>query len=98
MFNYDPSETLRHIEIPVLALFAEKDVSVEPVRNRELFEGIKAPSNVQGWRGETFAGLNHLFQTADTGAQSEYREIEETINPVVLHTIETWITGLELTE
>ena len=98
MFNYDPSETLRSIEIPVLALFAEKDVSVEPVRNRELFEDIKAQSDVQGWESETFAGLNHLFQAADTGAQSEYREIEETINPVVLLAIETWIADLQLTE
>jgi len=99
MFNYDPSETLRDIEIPVLALFAEKDVSVEPVRNRELFESINAQSDdAQNWRGKTFSGLNHLFQTANTGAQSEYREIEETINPAVLNTIQSWISDIQLTE
>jgi hypothetical protein len=43
-------------------------------------------------------GLNHLFQTAVTGAPSEYGRIEETIAPVALETITQWIrrqTGLE---
>jgi hypothetical protein len=35
--------------------------------------------------------LNHLFQTAPTGAPSEYSEIEETIAPVVLDKIASWI-------
>ena len=38
-----------------------------------------------------FPGLNHLFQNATTGAGSEYFEIEETIAPVVLETMATWI-------
>jgi hypothetical protein len=29
-------------------------------------------------------GLNHLFQTAKTGARSEYTAIEETMAPAVL--------------
>jgi hypothetical protein len=36
-------------------------------------------------------GLNHLFQTATTGSPAEYAEIEETISPVVLDKIATWI-------
>jgi hypothetical protein len=36
-------------------------------------------------------GLNHLFQTADTGAPSEYSKIEETISPTALELISTWI-------
>ena len=39
-----------------------------------------------------FPGLNHLFQTANTGALSEYAQIDETIAPVVLDKIATWIT------
>jgi hypothetical protein len=35
--------------------------------------------------------LNHLFQTADTGAMSEYAEIEETMSPIVLETIANWV-------
>jgi len=35
--------------------------------------------------------LNHLFQTAKTGAMSEYEEIEETMAPSVLERISNWI-------
>jgi hypothetical protein len=36
-------------------------------------------------------GLNHLFQTCDTGAESEYIKIEETMSPVALKTVSDWI-------
>ncbi len=35
--------------------------------------------------------LNHLFQTSETGAPSEYGKIEETISPTVLDLIANWI-------
>ncbi|HVY94735.1 MAG TPA: hypothetical protein VHA14_18360, partial [Bryobacteraceae bacterium] len=38
------------------------------------------------------AGLNHFFQTAETGSPAEYGQIEETISPVVLNLIGEWIT------
>jgi len=36
-------------------------------------------------------GLNHLFQTAKTGAVGEYSEIEETMSPVALDKVASWI-------
>jgi uncharacterized protein len=36
-------------------------------------------------------GLNHLFQTATTGAPAEYARIEETFAPVALDRIADWI-------
>jgi uncharacterized protein len=36
-------------------------------------------------------GLNHLFQTATTGAPAEYGTITETVAPVALDTIRDWI-------
>ena len=40
---------------------------------------------------EEIPGVNHLFQTAKTGAPSEYSRIEETIAPAVLEKIANWI-------
>jgi hypothetical protein len=40
---------------------------------------------------DEFPGLNHLFQTAKTGLPKEYGEIEETIAPVALEKIASWI-------
>ena len=39
-----------------------------------------------------FPKLNHLFQTCETGAPSEYGKIEETFAPVALNDISGWIT------
>ena len=40
---------------------------------------------------EELPGLNHLFQTAQTGSPTEYAEIEETISPVALKKMGDWI-------
>ena len=39
-------------------------------------------------------GMNHLFQHADTGLPAEYAQIEETIAPEVLETIDDWMKGV----
>ncbi|MDF7777008.1 hypothetical protein P1X14_17255 [Sphingomonas sp. AOB5] len=36
-------------------------------------------------------GLNHLFQTAETGAVAEYYQIEETMARLALETIAQWL-------
>jgi hypothetical protein len=36
-------------------------------------------------------GLNHLLQTAGSGAPSEYFEIDETLAPQVLDLVSRWI-------
>jgi len=36
-------------------------------------------------------GLNHLFQTAETGAPDEYARIEETMAPEALSTVAAWV-------
>src|SRR5271168_4217602 len=40
---------------------------------------------------EQLPGLNHLFQTASTGAPNEYASIEETMSPIVLEKISIWV-------
>ena len=40
-------------------------------------------------------GLNHLFQTCQTGAVAEYGHIEENIAPVALNLVSDWIRQLE---
>ena len=40
---------------------------------------------------EVMPGLNHFFQTADTGSPMEYGRIEETFAPVALERIAAWV-------
>jgi pimeloyl-ACP methyl ester carboxylesterase len=85
----DPAPALRALRIPVLALNGSLDIQVPPSDNLPAIRAALA-----GHRDATVAelpGLNHLFQTATTGAVSEYQRIEETFAPAALRTIGDWI-------
>jgi pimeloyl-ACP methyl ester carboxylesterase len=87
----DPAESLRKVRVPVLAMIGEKDLQVPPKEN---LEAIRAALSAGGNTKVTLkemAGLNHLFQTAKTGAPGEYVEIEETFAPAALEAVSGWI-------
>ena len=42
-------------------------------------------------RVKEFPDMNHLFQTCKTGAMDEYATIEQTIDPLVLEEISSWV-------
>jgi pimeloyl-ACP methyl ester carboxylesterase len=87
---YDPAQDLRSLDIPVLALYGGKDVQVLASQNEPVArELLQHPDS----RTHVYPGLNHLFQTADTGAPAEYGQITETISPQVLEDILEWIQG-----
>ncbi len=86
-----PNEFLSKVKCPVLALNGEKDVQVLPKLN---LEGIKKSLDTAGNKNVTtveLKGLNHLFQTAETGSVAEYGAIEETFSPEVMMLIMKWV-------
>lgn len=87
--THDPRPVLAELEVPVLALNGELDFQVDPDQNLEAMRVA-----LQGNDRATllrFPKLNHLFQTAETGALAEYGQIEETLAPMVLDLIRDWI-------
>lgn len=89
--TYDPRPALEKVRCPVLAINGEKDLQVPPKENLvEIGKALEKGGNTDVTLKE-FAGLNHLFQTAETGAVSEYTKIEETLAPAVLDYINEWI-------
>lgn len=91
---FDPSIYLTKVKCPVLALNGTLDFQVDCIAN---LAGIKAGLQKAGNKKfETFPmeGLNHLFQKANTGAETEYGKIEETLNPAALQKVSTWIKGM----
>jgi uncharacterized protein len=89
--TYDPRSTLSRVRCPVLALAGEKDLQVPPKENlAAIASALKAGGNRDVTTRE-MPGLNHLFQTAKTGAPTEYGAIEETMSPAVLAIIGDWI-------
>lgn len=90
-FFHDPRAALMKVKCPVLAIIGEKDKQVPPKRNLEEIEKALESGGNEDYMVKELPGLNHLFQTAETGAESEYAKIEETISPVALELMSGWI-------
>lgn len=91
LLRYDPVPTLQKVACPVLALNGEKDLQVPPKENlAAIAAALKAGGNKK-YTVQELPGLNHLFQTAETGAPGEYATIEETFAPSALQLIADWI-------
>ena len=87
----DNKAVLMKVNCPVLALYGELDQQVNPDNNIPVIEEILKAGSNKNITVKEFPGLNHLFQTANTGSEYEYIRIEETISPQVLRAITDWI-------
>ncbi len=89
--RYDPAPMLERVECPVLAIGGEKDLQVEPNGNLAAIESALAAGGNPEYKVLELPGLNHLFQSCETGSPNEYATIEETISPSALEVIGDWI-------
>jgi pimeloyl-ACP methyl ester carboxylesterase len=86
---YDPTNSLRRVRVPVLALAGSKDLVVPPDINLPALR--KALAQDRDVTIVELPDLNHFFQTARTGAPQEFSTIEETLSPQVTATMIPWI-------
>lgn len=87
----NPAVDWRAVKSPVLVLHGSLDHQVPADENQG---GILAALRAGGNRRVESARLpsvNHLFQTAKTGADEEYSQIEETIAPIALQRIASFV-------
>ena len=89
--TYDPASALRKVTCPVLVLNGEKDKQVLPEQNLPPIRQALTQAGNKHFEVDELPGLNHLFQTANTGSPTEYAGIEETMSPVALEKINKWI-------
>lgn len=89
--SYNPRPALRKLGVPVLALYGTKDVQVPADQNAPAARDALA--NDPDATVKVLPGLNHLFQTAETGSPNEYGQIEETFAPAALEMIGDWIAA-----
>ncbi len=95
--TYDPAPMLEKVKCPVLAINGALDLQVIPAQNLQPIAAALRKGGNQHVETLELPGLNHLFQTAKTGAPAEYMQIEETMSPKALEAISGWIrrqTGL----
>lgn len=91
IISYDPRPALIKVKVPVLAINGERDLQVPAKENLSaIVQALKAGGNKDATAVE-LPGLNHLFQTSQSGLPAEYAQIEETISPAALQMIADWI-------
>lgn len=88
---YDPRTALMKVKCPVLAVNGERDIQVPAKENLEAIRQALESGGNKDYTVLLLPNLNHLFQTAGTGAISEYERIEETLSVMALDTISNWI-------
>lgn len=85
----DPTEDIRKVAVPALAIYGGNDVQVDARRNASSLRGKNPKIQVM-----ELEGLNHMLQESETGLPAEYYDIDTTIEPRVLSVISMWIRFL----
>jgi len=89
--SYDPRPALEKLRVPVLAMNGALDLQVPPKQNLPAIASALEAGGNRDYEIVKLPGLNHLFQTATTGAPSEYSGIVETFSPTALNVMGDWI-------
>nr|WP_319570393.1 alpha/beta fold hydrolase [uncultured Draconibacterium sp.] len=89
--NYNPAEYLMKVKCPALFLNGKKDLQVDSEDNLSAIKKVFQDNVNKNVKFIEYPNLNHLFQECNTGSPTEYSTIEETISPIVLEEIKTWI-------
>ncbi len=85
----NPADYLRTLTVPVMALDGSLDRQVAPEENLAAIRNALLANNATTVLN--LDGLNHMFQTAQTGGVAEYAQIEETFSPSAMAIIADWI-------
>jgi pimeloyl-ACP methyl ester carboxylesterase len=80
--DHEPARWLQGLDLPVLALYGEKDQQVRAEANAPLMVSYLMNS---GSRVEVLPGLNHLFQVAVTGMPDEYLTLPGEVFDTSMH-------------
>lgn len=88
---FEPAEQLEKVKCPVLAINGSLDLQVPSKENLAGIEAALKAGGNKDFEIIEMPELNHLFQSAETGATSEYAQIEETFNEAAMERIAKWI-------
>jgi len=92
--NFDPQPYLTQLKkIKVLALNGSKDIQVVSRQNLPAVRSALVQGRTKTFEVKELPGLNHLFQTCTKCTVMEYGQLEETISPMALTTITTWLNN-----
>jgi len=94
MIEFQPAAALQELDVPLLALFGEKDMQVYPDSNVREIVNIRGNSDIN-IEYTVIPDANHLFQSAESGLPSEYGTLEREFADGLIDAIVEWLNGLE---
>ena len=89
--GYNPAIDLSKVTCPVLAVNGTKDTQVLAGENLPFIKSVLNKSGNRNVEIVSIPNLNHFLQTAATGDISEVEKTGETMSPVALNIICSWI-------
>ncbi len=92
--QFESSEYIKKLKIPVLCISGGEDIQVPAESNIAAFEANFSKKSRPHSKTEIVPGLNHLFQECKTCSITEYGELSETFSPLVLNLMSDWIKGI----
>ncbi len=84
---FNPSDYLKEVDVPLIALFGSKDFQVNPIINSNGFKMALSPEQLAQSTIKILPNLNHLFQQCNFCSLKEYGDLEETMAPVIFEEI-----------
>lgn len=91
--KHDPIKDIEKVNIPVLALFGEKDLQVEAKLNINAMNNLFKKTKQKNYTIKTLKEANHFFQKANSGSPSEYETLDKKFVDDFFSTIEVWLSS-----
>ncbi len=89
--RYNPAERVSQFRGHYLALNGDKDIQVLSGSNLQALEAALKNGKAKSYEIHELKGLNHFFQECKKCTASEYGELDQTISPVVLELMTSWL-------
>lgn len=89
--RYEPSDFIKHVKCPVLAINGSKDLQVLANKNLAEWKRILESSGNKNVTIKEFQNLNHLFQNSKSGLPDEYENLNESFSKKVMEEMSVWI-------
>jgi pimeloyl-ACP methyl ester carboxylesterase len=90
MYRYDPSPTLRQLQVPTLALFGELDNNILPEKNTAAWEAALKAGDHRDYTLRTLPKANHIQLEAQVGNNAEIASLRRFV-PLYYTTIHEWL-------
>ncbi len=92
--TYNPATEFKKVQCPVLILYGENDLQVEPKENNEAIEKALKEGGNYNYESVILPKMNHLFQESESGSPAEYSKIKETFSPKAMQIIVDWMNKI----